>query len=102
MQVLVEDFDLMRRFGERTEEFRITRMGGALDKIIEEGVAAGQFKPIDRRVAIWLVFGLLDTVYLLIPRVMNAPGPLEDPVLAEETRRFIVRGLGAMEKDECK
>jgi AcrR family transcriptional regulator len=97
MGIVVEDFDLMRLFGERTEEIRLSRIGGTLDTIFQDGVAAGQFKPLDRKAAIWLVFGLLDTVYLLIPRVMNAPGPLEDPVLAEETRRFIVRGLGAIE-----
>ena len=97
MAVMVEDFALMRLFGERTEEIRLSRMGGTLDTIFQDGVAAGQFRPLDRRAAIWLVFGLLDTVYLLIPRVMNAPGPVEDPVLAEETRRFIVRGLGAVE-----
>ena len=97
MNVLVEDFSLMRLFGERTEEIKVSRLGGTLDTIFQDGVAAGQFKPLDRKAAIWLVFGLLDTVYLLIPSVMNAPGPLEDPVLAEETRRFIVRGLGAVE-----
>jgi len=97
MNIMVEDFDLMRLFGERTEEIRLSRMGGTLDTIFQEGVAAGQFRPLDRKAAIWLVFGLLDTVYLLIPNVMNAPGPLEDPVLAEETWRFIVRGLGVIE-----
>jgi hypothetical protein len=30
-----------------------------------------------------------------MPRVMNEPGPLEDPVLAKEVRDFIVHGLGA-------
>jgi len=98
MSLVVEDFTLMRLFGERTEEIRLSRIGGTLDTIFQDGVAAGQFRPLDRRAAIWLVFGLLDTVYLLIPRVMNAPGPLEDPILAEETRRFIVRGLGAIEE----
>ena len=97
MKVLVEDLSLMRLFGERTEEIKVSRLGGTLDTIFRDGVAAGQFKPLDRRAAIWLVFGLLDTMYLLIPSVMNAPGPLEDPVLAEETRRFIIRGLGAIE-----
>ena len=104
MYVLVEDFDLMRVLGERTEEMRLSRIGGTLDSIFQDGVAAGQFRQLDRRAAIWLVFGLLDTVYLFMPRVMKAPGPLEDPVLAEETRRFIVRGLGAVEEgrlDDC-
>lgn len=97
LQVLIEDLDLMRRFGEHAEEIKMSRIGGSLDLILEEGVAAGLFRPLDRRVALWLVFGLLDTVYMLIPRVMNQPGPLEDPVLAAETKRFIMRGLGVIE-----
>lgn len=97
MSILFEDLDLMRTFSARTEEIRASMIGGILDHIIQEGVAAGQFKPLDSTAAIWLVFGLLDTVYLLMPRVMNVPGPLDNPILAEETRRFIVRGLGAVE-----
>jgi len=100
MSVFVEDFELMRLFAERIDEIKVSRFGGTLDTILQDGVATGQFKAIDRQAAIWLVFGLLDTVYLLMPRVMGAPGPLEDPVLAEETRRFIFRGLGAVEEDD--
>jgi len=97
MQVLVEDFDLMRLFGEHIDEMRLAQMGGPLDQILRDGMEAGQFRQLDARAAMWVMFGLLDTIYLLMPRVMNTPGPLEDPVLAEETKQFIVRGLGAIE-----
>ena len=99
MQMLFEDFELMRLFGERTEEIRMVQLGGPIDRILRDGVAAGQFRPLDPRAAMWVMFGILDTVYLLMPRVMNAPGPLEDPALAEETRQFIIRGLGAIGND---
>ena len=97
MQVLVEDFDLMRLFGAHIDQMRLAQMGGPLDQILRDGMEAGQFRQLDPRAAMWVMFGLLDTIYLLMPRVMNAPGPLEDPVLAEETKQFIVRGLGAIE-----
>jgi AcrR family transcriptional regulator len=96
MQAMFEDFDVMRLFGERIDELRMVRMGGPLDRILRDGVAAGQFRPLDPRAAMWVMFGVLDTMYLLMPRVMNAPGPLDDPVLALETKLFIVRGLGAI------
>jgi AcrR family transcriptional regulator len=96
MRAMFEDFDLMRLFGERTEELRMVRMGGPIDRILRDGVAAGQFRPLDPRAAMWVMFGVLDTMYLLMPQVMNAPGPLDDPVLAKETKLFIVRGLGAI------
>jgi AcrR family transcriptional regulator len=95
LRVLFEDLDLMRRFGARTEEIRASQVGGPLDRILRDGVAAGRFRRLDPRAALWVVFSILDTVYLLMPTVMNAPGPLEDPVLAEEMKQFIVRGLGA-------
>jgi AcrR family transcriptional regulator len=96
MQAMFEDFDLMRLFGERIEELRMVRLGGPLDRILRDGVAAGQFRPLDPRAAMWVMFGVLDTMYLLMPRVMDAPGPLDDPILARETKLFIVRGLGAI------
>jgi hypothetical protein len=73
-------------------------MGGPFDRILSDGVAAGQFRPLDRRAALWVVFGILDTGYLLTPTIMNAPGPLEDPAMAEEIKQFIVRGLGAIDR----
>ena len=98
LKVLVEDLDLMRSLGARTEEIRMSQMGGPFDRILREGVATGQFRPLDRRAALWVVFGILDTGYLLTPTIMNAPGPLEDPAMAEEIKQFIVRGLGAIDR----
>ncbi|KPJ92409.1 MAG: hypothetical protein AMS18_07450 [Gemmatimonas sp. SG8_17] len=94
-RVLVEDLDLMRLFGEHVDEIRMAQMGGPFDQILRDGMAAGQFRSVDPHAAMWVVLGLLDTVYLLMPRVMSEPGPLEDPVLAQEVKDFIVHGLGA-------
>ncbi len=94
-RVLVEDLDPMRLFGEHVDEIRMAQMGGPFDQIRRDGMAAGQFRSVDPHAAMWVVLGLLDTVYLLMPRVMNEPGPLEDPVLAQEVKDFIVYGLGA-------
>ena len=99
IRVAVEDLDLMRMFGAQLEQIRLAQMGGPVDRILKDGMKAGQFRRLDPRSAMWVVFGLLDTVYLLMPHVMNAPGPLEDARLAEETRQFIVRGLGAIDSD---
>lgn len=101
-RVFVEDLELMRLFGEHLDAMRITRIGGPFDRILEDGIASGQFRPVDVRAAMWIVFGLLDTMYLLVPRVMNAPGPLEDPALGAAVRRFIVRGLGVIEPDDAE
>ena len=100
IRVAVEDMELMRLFGGQLDRIRLAQMGGPVDRILKDGMKAGQFRPLDPRSAMWVVFGLLDTLYLLMPHVTDAPGPLEDTRLAEETRQFIVRGLGAIEAGE--
>ncbi|UCD25745.1 MAG: TetR/AcrR family transcriptional regulator, partial [Gemmatimonadota bacterium] len=100
IRVAVEDMELMRMFGAQLDRIRLAQMGGPVDRILKDGMKAGQFRPLDPRSAMWVVFGLLDTLYLLMPHVMDTPGPLEDTRLAEETRQFIVRGLGAIDRGE--
>jgi AcrR family transcriptional regulator len=68
-----------------------------LAEIIEEGVACGQFRPMDPQAAVWLVSAVLDSMYFLIPEWTNIDGASDNPVLAEETRRFILAGLGCRE-----
>ncbi len=96
--VVVEDLDLMHKFSERIEMIRFLQIGGAVHNLLKEGVASGQFREMDTGIAIWLIFTLLDTVYMLLPAWMGTPGALENRALAEETRRFIINGLGAREE----
>jgi AcrR family transcriptional regulator len=99
-EVLVEDMDIMRSLGGAVEEFRVSRVGGPVEQILRDGMANGRFRDLEPQVSLWVVFGLLDTFYMIVPRVMEAPGPLEDPVLAEEIKEFIVRGLRGSGSEE--
>jgi len=96
-QVTVEDVELMRSFAERLESISMAQMGGPFDQLLRAGIADGRFRPVHPHSVMWIVLGLLGRMYLLMPAVMNVPGPLEDPFLAKELRRFIVRGLGAVD-----
>jgi len=98
-EILVEDLDIMRSLGGAVDEFRMARVGGPLEQILKDGMATGRFRPLEPQVSLWVIFGLLDTFYLIVPRVMEAPGPLEDSVLAEEIKEFIVHGLRAGGRD---
>lgn len=100
LRVLFEDFDLMRAFGEWVDDFRLSQPDGPLSRILQEGMEAGQFRPLDPRAAMWVVLGLLDTVYFLIPSVMGEPGALDDETLAQEVHRFILGGLGPLADPE--
>jgi AcrR family transcriptional regulator len=95
LRLLTEEFELMGSFQGRLDDIRISRAGGPLERTLQEGVADGTFRKMDTRIATWLIFTLLDTVYLLLPTMTGLPGALEDPGLARETGRFILHGLGA-------
>ena len=99
MRVFLEDIDLLRIMGEKVDQIRLIQIGGPLHSILTEGQAAGTFREMDSEIAIWLIFALLDSVYLLFPGLMGIPGALDDPVLAEETKQFILRGLGVAPHD---
>jgi len=64
-----------------------------LGDLIQEGVDAGEFRPMDARIAAWLVGIMLDDVYLVLPELFKLPGALEDSKLAGEARSFILSGL---------
>ncbi len=94
MSVIMEDMDLMRIMGEKIDEIRLVQIGGPLHSILTSGQDTGLFREMDTEKAIWLIFALLDSVYVLFPGLMGIPGALDDPVLAEETKQFILKGLG--------
>lgn len=96
IQVFMEEPELMRRFSQQLDEIRFTQIGGTLHTILKDGVAAGCFQPMDTRLVVWLIFTLLDAVYILFPTLMEVPSALDNRRLAEETRHFILRGLGVV------
>ncbi len=100
LRVIVEEPELWRNFSEKLDEIRFVQIGGILHTILKEGVSEGQFREMDTRIAIWLIFSLLDTVYLLLPSLMDLPGAMDNPALAEETKQFILSGLGAAPADD--
>lgn len=91
--ILVEDLDLMRTLGSAIEEFRVIRVGGPLEKILEKGIEAGRFRASDPQMTLWVIFGMLDLFFLLAPRITGEPGPLENPALATEVKEFVLGGV---------
>ncbi|MFC1627815.1 TetR/AcrR family transcriptional regulator [Gemmatimonadota bacterium] len=99
IRVFFEDIDLLRIMGERVDQIRLIQIGGPLHSILTEGQSTGMFREMDSEIAIWLIFALLDSVYLLFPGLMGIPGALDNPVLADETKQFILKGLGVAPPD---
>jgi len=86
-----------RAIGEMSEEIQRSPLLDIFTDIIERGKRCGEFRQVDARSAIWIIDAVLDGVYVVLPEWLNMPGAVDDPVLAEEAKRFILHGLGASE-----
>jgi AcrR family transcriptional regulator len=91
--ILVEDLEIMRTLGSAIEEFRVSRVGGPFEKILQRGIEAGHFRASDPQLMLWVIFGMLDLFFVLAPRIAGEPGPLENPMLAAEVKEFVLGGV---------
>lgn len=92
--IMTEDLEVMATLGAAVEEFSVIRVGGPAEQILRSGMEAGQFRKADPQLMMWVIFGVLDCFYMLAPGLMNQPGPLEDPDLADEINTFLTNGVG--------
>jgi len=65
----------------------------ALREVVEEGVASGEFRAMDSNTAVYVIDGLLDSMYYVYPKMTGQKSALDNPVLAREVRAFIINGL---------
>ncbi len=91
--------DMSAVFGRVLDEALQSPIMAILGEIVEEGIACGQFRPMRTEAAIWIVSSILDTMYFLMPGWGSVKGASEDPALAEETRNFVLAGLGCSPSD---
>ena len=93
-RAMFSDFDVAREFGENMDRMRLMAVGGPLHQLLERGLKREVLRFESTQGAILILFSLLDSMYYLIPELTGMPGALEDPLVAEATRSFILRGLG--------
>lgn len=65
----------------------------ALREVIDEGMASGEFRAMDPEAAVYVIDGLLDSMYYVYPKMTGEKSALDDPVLAREVHDFIINGL---------
>ena len=66
----------------------------SLHRILDEGIQSEHFRRFDPEAAVWMIYSLLDSMYILLPMITREPGAGENPKLAKEIRLFILKGLG--------
>ncbi len=65
-----------------------------LREILHDGVVSGHFRNHNPETVLWMIYCLLDTMYMMIPTFTGKPGPADDPELAREINQFILKGIG--------
>ncbi|NQU05332.1 MAG: hypothetical protein HQ568_04500, partial [Calditrichaeota bacterium] len=63
-------------------------------QILQDGIDAGQFRTLDPDAVLWMIYALLDSMYILMPMMTGEPGAGENPEIANEVKSFILRGVG--------
>jgi len=66
-----------------------------LREILHDGVVSGHFRNHNPETVLWMIYSLLDTMYMMIPMFTGKPGPADDPKFAKEINQFILKGIGA-------
>jgi hypothetical protein len=72
----------------------------ALRKVIEEGIESGEFRRMDPPTMVYVLDGLLDSMYYVFPKMTGEKSALDNPVLARELRAFIIHGLRNPDRTE--
>ncbi len=93
----LDDPEVHQRFVGCSMEKEFRPLLDTLTRIIADGVAGGEFRPVDPGAAAWIVDALLDSLYYILPGCYGERGAGDDPVLAAEARAFIINGLRARE-----
>jgi len=93
-RLVLEDPAVMEKFGWIIYHQPNSPIFSTFMEIIERGVKSGHFRNIDPHAAVWMVYAVLDSMYLLLPMMTGKKGAAEDSALAIEVKDFILSGLG--------
>ena len=96
---LLMDPALLRSFGRGMQEKQYAPLLAVLSEILEEGIANGEFRPLDPQAVMLCIYSLLDSMYVVLPRMGGFAGALEDENLRRETRRFLFAAVLARDEE---
>lgn len=93
-QVMMEDQSIMKQFAWMMYSMPHSPILSTLHNILEEGIQKGYFRNCNPGTALWMIYALLDSMFILIPMLTRQKGAGEDPAIASEVKQFILRGMG--------
>jgi len=68
-------------------------MFAALQRVVVEGIRAEELREMDPPTVVWIIGGLLDSMYYVFPQLTSEPGAFENKTLSRELRAFILNGI---------
>ncbi|MBC8424717.1 TetR/AcrR family transcriptional regulator [bacterium] len=68
-------------------------MMAAMVRVVEEGIRRGELREMDPPTIVWIIGGLLDSMYYVFPQLTEEPSAFENETLSCELRAFILNGL---------
>jgi len=92
--LFVSDPSLFNVFGAMGQELQFSPLVRLMTKVISHGVETGEFRQLDPDTATWLIFSIMDSMYIMMPAMFDTPGALQDSHIAKEVNSFIINGLG--------
>ena len=92
-RVMAESIEAMAAFGSLGSEMSASPIVRAMYEIIDEGRKNGQFREMNTEIVVWMIFSLLDSMYLLVPELFKIPSAVPSEALDREMKRFIVSAL---------
>ena len=94
-RILLQDKETLSAFWELGQEMADSPIVGKVRAIIDRGKASRCFREQDTDKAVWMIFSLLDSMYLLMPIMLKQPLDAQEKELRKEVKSFILHGLGA-------
>ncbi|MDP8238296.1 MAG: TetR/AcrR family transcriptional regulator [Candidatus Hatepunaea meridiana] len=93
-RLIVEDPTVMEKFAWVLHHTANSPVLTTLRQILKDGINAGQFRTLDPDAVLWMIYALLDSMYILMPMMTGEPGAGENPDIAREVKSFILSGVG--------
>ncbi|MBT3231647.1 MAG: TetR/AcrR family transcriptional regulator [Calditrichaeota bacterium] len=98
-KLILEDPEVMEKFGWIIYHQPNSPIFSTLMEIVENGVNTGDFRKIDPDAAVWIIYAILDSMYVLLPMITGKAGAAEDQALAGDVKKFILNGLAKRDRD---
>ncbi len=92
--IILEDPETMQTIPNFFHDMEQHPIFGCFRDIIAQGIKNGEFNVKEPDAAIWMIYSILDGIYLLYPMMTGNKGALENKKFAQEARDFIFKGLG--------